>query len=86
MKSTIVIMKVIEKINFRKTDWSQIQEAVDDYTWIMKNLQSPNDDFKRKFAHFYKVNLGIKNKDDKKYYISLLNDSLKNNNDNYSKV
>ena len=77
---------MIEKINFKKTDWSQIQEAIDDYTWIMKNLQTTNDDFKRKFAHFYKVNLGIKNKDDKKYFFILLKDSLKINNDNYSDV
>ncbi len=45
MKSKTIIIKMIEKINFKKTDWSQIQEAIDDYTWIMKNLQTQNEEF-----------------------------------------
>lgn len=77
---------IIEKINFKNTNWIKIKDAVYDYTWIMKNLKTQNEEFKRKFANFYKLNLGIKKEEDKKYFFSLLKDSLRKNNDNYSNV
>jgi len=55
----------IEKVNFKNTDWVQIQKGYDDYLWIMKNTEKLDDGFKRKFAHFYKLNQGMKNANDK---------------------
>ena len=77
---------MIEKINFKNTDWCKIQKAVYEYTWLMKNLQNQNKGFKKKFASFYKVNLGIKKEAAKKYFFNLLKDCLKENNYNYFNI
>ena len=76
----------IEKVNFKNTDWVQIQKGYDDYLWIMKNTEKLDDGFKRKFAHFYKLNQGMKNANDKKIFFNLLNECINNNNDNYVDV
>jgi hypothetical protein len=52
----------------------------------MKNMHIFDDEFKKKFAHFYKLNQGMKNTNDKKSFFNLLKECINNNNDNYVDV
>jgi hypothetical protein len=75
-----------EKGSYKNTDWIKIQKGYDDYLLIMKNIHIFDDEYKRKFAHFYKLNQGLKNANDKKSFFNLLKDCINNNNDNYVDV
>ena len=71
---------------YKNTNWTAIQKGYDDYLFIMKNIHIFDDEFKRKFAHFYKLNQGMKNTNDKKSFFNLLKECINNNNDNYVDV
>jgi hypothetical protein len=75
-----------KKGNYKNTDWIKIQKGYDDYLLIMRNIHIFDNEFKRKFAHFYKLNQGLKNANDKKSFFNLLKECINNNNDNYVDV
>ena len=78
--------KEIEKIKFKNTDWIKIQKSYYDYLFIMKNLHNLDNEFKRKFAHFYKLNQGMKNANNQKSFFNLLKECINNKQDDYATV
>ena len=81
-----MIRQEIKKINFKNTNWCKIQKGYNDYLWIMSNSTNLNDEFKRKFASFYKLNQGMRNTDDKKSFFNLLKECINNKQDDYATV
>ncbi len=75
-----------EKGYYKNTDWTKIQEGYDDYLYIMKNMHIFDDEFKKKFASFYKLHQGMRNINHKKSFFNLLKDCIKNNQDDYTTV
>lgn len=73
---------MLEKINLDKTKWSTIQKELNNYSWIMTNLDNQNDEFVSRFSKFYKLNLGIKNAIHKEGFFNLLKLSILSKNDN----
>ena len=71
---------------YKNTNWTAIQKGYDDYLFIMKNMHVFDDEFKRKFASFYKLNQGMRNINDKKSFFNLLKECIKNNQDDYATV
>ena len=76
----------IKRLNFKNADWPKIQKGYNDYLWIMSNSENLNDEFRRKFASFYKLNQGMRNINDKKSFFNLLKECIKNNQDDYATV
>ena len=71
---------------YKNTNWTAIQKGYDDYLFIMKNMHVFDDEFKRKFAHFYKLNQGMRNTNDKKSFFNLLKECINNKQDDYAAV
>jgi hypothetical protein len=76
----------IKRLNFKNADWTKIQEGYDNYLYIMKNMHIFDDEFKKKFASFYKLHQGMRNINHKKSFFNLLKDCIKNNQDDYTTV
>lgn len=75
------MIKMLEKINFEKTNWDAIQKGHDQYKWIMNNLDNQNEEFRKKFAAFYKINLGLKQGEDQLFFFNLLSLCISSKND-----
>ena len=80
------MIKMLEKINFEKTNWDAIQKGHDQYKWIMNNLDNQNEEFRKKFAAFYKINLGLKQCEDQLFFFNLLSLCISSKNDDYADV
>ena len=61
-----------KKSYYKNTDWTKIQKGYDDYLFIMKNMHVFHDEFKKKFASFYKLDQGMRNTNDKIRVLILL--------------
>ena len=75
-----------KKSYYKNTDWTKIQKGYFDYASIMQNMQNFDDEFKGSFAHFYRLNQGIKNSNNKNSFFNLLEECINKKQDDYATV
>lgn len=75
-----------KKSYYKNTDWTKIQKGYDDYLFIMKNMHIFDNEFKKNFASFYKLDQGMRNTNDKKSFFNLLKECINNQQDDYATV